>query len=203
MFKFSASGYRDLEVSLVKAMPSKQKLEEFMKHELYGLRMSIRSAYSKVGLHKRTGLLKGSIEVGQVKYLGYGVEGEVLTGQGLKYAAIQEYGGTVRARNSKFLTIPVGPMLTPAGVARESLRDVIEQRKWQTFKPKNADVILGRLAGSKGDFQVLFVLKKSVTIPSRPYVRTGLADFKEQFIKDLHELVSGSFKSGAQQKGSA
>lgn len=41
---------------------------------------------------------------------------------GVPYAAIHEFGGTVRAKASKWLTIPVGPALTPSGVARGPAR---------------------------------------------------------------------------------
>lgn len=41
---------------------------------------------------------------------------------GVPYARIQETGGVVRAVRSKWLTIPVGPALTPSGVARGPAR---------------------------------------------------------------------------------
>lgn len=37
---------------------------------------------------------------------------------GVPYARIQEMGGTVRAKNGKYLAIPIGPALTAAGVAK-------------------------------------------------------------------------------------
>ena len=43
--------------------------------------------------------------------------------QGLKYAWIQEYGGEIRPKRAKYLTIPLEAAMTPAGVLKKPARE--------------------------------------------------------------------------------
>jgi hypothetical protein len=57
-----------------------------------------------------------------------------LATSGFKYARIQEFGGEIRPKNSKFLTIPTSENLTASGQARfPSARNFISSHPGQTF----------------------------------------------------------------------
>lgn len=129
------------------------------------------------GLKRRTGRLAGSLTtvlstVGKDEKAWVGF---VLPGA--RYAGIHETGGVIRA-GSKLLAIPVGPALTPSGVAKypgpRSVPDLV-------FRPsRKGGGVLGKVTG-KGDrekFTVWYVLKKEVRIPPRlGFFRTWRAFF--------------------------
>lgn len=81
------------------------------------------------------------------------------------YAAIHHYGGVIKPKKKKFLTIPFpgGPADTKVPKRASDFED--------TFVAKG---IIFRKLG-KG-IQPLFILKKSVTIPARPYMYLEDAD---------------------------
>ncbi len=106
---------------------------------------------------------------------------------GTKYANLQEFGGTITPKNSKWLAFPSDDpeVRTPAGVALYTAREFIEAHKGETFflPGKNPNTLLllwnvpkgaktkragkGQKAPPKGEARVVFILKKSVTIPPR------------------------------------
>lgn len=79
-----------------------------------------RSADAIDGLRTRTGNLsqkftRAVISEGNTRTLALGFSG-------VPYARIHEFGGTIRPKRAKWLTIPVGPALTASGVARGPAR---------------------------------------------------------------------------------
>ncbi len=95
------------------------------------------------------GTLKDSIH--------YVVQGnQVIVGTNLKYAKIHHEGGIITPSKGKYLAIP----LTPEARVRKP-RDFTN-----TFIAKG--VIFQKVEG--GEPIALYVLKKSVTIPARPYM---------------------------------
>jgi len=122
---------------------------------------------AKLGAPIRSGRLRASIR-GRVE-MGLAGGGLGIVGSNVIYARIQELGGTVKARNVQFLTIPVGAAKTPAGVTRREARSF-----------PNTFVIQGR-SGSLVIMQrhgrgarPLFVLKRSVRLEPRPYLAPAL-----------------------------
>jgi hypothetical protein len=73
-------------------------------------------------------------------------------------AQVHEYGATIEAKG-QYLTIP-----TPAAGGR-SARDFGPE----LFKPKGKDVLA--VARGGGQIEVMFILKKSVEIPERSFIR--------------------------------
>lgn len=77
------------------------------------------------------------------------------------YAFIQEYGGTIRPKTSRYLTIPMPANLTPAGVTR--------------FKARELDNLFVLRSGGKlflarreeSGVVIYFLLKREVKIPPR------------------------------------
>lgn len=113
--------------------------------------------------------------------------------QGVPYAAIHEWGGTVRAQKGR-LAIPLDAMRMGSGAARARARDVIANPGAYgfagTFTAKN--VIFGKLGKSKTgkqkmktvgrgeqaqrqSFVPLFALKESATIPARRYISLAVS----------------------------
>lgn len=133
------------------------------------------------GRHTRTGRLRASITGSVVVKAGEWAislrAGGNESGKGsVKYARLQEKGGTVRPTKSKFLAIPVGPALTAAGVSRyASPRDVPGLVVAQT---RGGQLVL--LMGARGKVggkgrtvkagEVYFLLRRQVHVPGRPYL---------------------------------
>ena len=116
---------------------------------------------------------------------------------GTKYAAIMEFGGTVRAKSGGFLPIPLNPearnlQKNTAGGLRNAATPMHVMRtktgrlflvKHLTRKGKGVT----RLTGSK----LMFILKKSVTIQARPYLRPAEANAA------LYVKAAKAFEAGA------
>ena len=89
--------------------------------------------------------------------------------QGIKtstpYAVIQEFGGTINAID-KSLTVPVNDR---ARALRESTSDLTTLDL--DFRPSRSPDAVGYLFQ---DGELMFVLKRSVTLPARPYQRTAI-----------------------------
>ena len=122
-------------------------------------------------LSKRSGNLVAAIE-GSVRVVGSSfetIEGSI-GAPGVPYGRIHETGGTIRAKNVKFLTIPLKAALNGDGTPiMNSARD------WpNTFvaKSKAGNLIIFQKRGTT--IIPLYVLKSSVKIPARLNMRTSL-----------------------------
>ena len=98
-------------------------------------------------------------------------------GTNLEYGPIQEYGGTIRAKKGKYLAIPIGRLKgSPVG-KNLSLR-----------KTGSGTLFLVDDAG-----QAQYVLKESVAIPAKPYLRpaydTNQVKAQEAIGKVLKQLI--------------
>lgn len=116
-------------------------------------------------------------------------------GRKVRYAAIHEYGGTIRPKNSKYLAIPVGPARTASGVSRyASPRDVpgltfAQSRKGQPM------LVKAEGKGKNGAGTVYFLLRRQVRIPARPFLGPAMkkmaAALSERLPLMLVEVISG------------
>ena len=158
---------------------------------------AVAKANATTVLHVRSGRLRASIgsEV-EATPTGHDLiyRAGAQTGRGsVSYARLQELGGTVRPVSARYLAIPVGPAKTPAGVSRwASPRDAGFPLR---FVPTRSGGLLVRDTG-KGKARrsvVYYVLRASVTIPARPYLRPA-AEAAAQALPDvlLTELVRGA-----------
>jgi len=119
-----------------------------------------------------------------------------IVGPNVPYGALQHFGGTVRPKGHPYLTIPLKAALTASGpkfTAREIIANPGEGGYSGTFvatsKAGNR-IIFGRLGrtekgrqrtkkgagGERFGYVPLFVLKRSVSVPGRPYLYTALAE---------------------------
>ena len=119
----------------------------------------------------RSGRLRSSI-VSEVRKGAKGPEMALKagSGQGVRYAAQREYGGTITPVRSRYLTIPLDAALTGAGVAR-----------YPSARSVPGLFLIRSLAGNlllvqkvPGGIQPMYVLKDSVTQRAQPYLRPAL-----------------------------
>ncbi len=127
-------------------------------------------------------LIKSGKLINSIKYRTQGQKVIISAGGGLKYAAIQHQGGVIRPRKAKYLAIP----LTKAAQVK-SPRDFEN-----TYIHKG--VIFLKVDGGKDI--ALYALKKSVTLPARPYMYLTDAE-----MTDIHRILgkemlkNGTFKT--------
>lgn len=138
-----------------------------------------------------TGLLMRSIV--------YRVAGRaVQIGSNLVYAAIHQFGGTIKPKNGQFLAIPlkgVARGAKPADFQDTFVRAggdlatgktgralVMNRGRFESFTEGNQRAVIFQKT-ARG-FRPLFLLLKSVTIPVRPYVGIGPKERQE-----MHDLA--------------
>jgi len=157
-------------------------IERALKGNVSGSLLSVRSGRLRSSIGSRVDLE----EEGLVGNIGSGVR----QGERMKYANIQERGGTVRPRLSQYLTIPLDAANTAAGVARGRARDFDD-----TFiaRSKLGNLIIFQKKG-KG-ITPLFLLKKSVEIPASRY----LSITSEETLKDATATLHQSLEEGLKQ----
>jgi len=146
-------------------------------------------------LNTRTGALRRSIQQQVSGTSLKDLHASVYSAQGaganeVKYAPIQEYGGVVTAID-KYLKVPGGPYLnipiadnlTPAGVMRESAREVFNSGMGHIRKAKS-----GKWFVFKGD-KLMFVLVKSVTLKERLGMRDAAEAEIPTLLAGLREMI--------------
>lgn len=126
-------------------------------------------------------------------------------GTNLVYAGIQEYGGRIQAKKGKFLAIPVG--VDGQRAARDAKGD-IRSLNLRLVKTKNGKLLLvknlapgmkavkGGAASKYGETKILFVLKKSVYLPPRPYMRPAYAAMKPKIDANIREAIKEAITGG-------
>jgi len=132
------------------------------------------------GLSARSGHLRNSIrhtvERGQGGPEMHLSAGGRFGGNDVRYARIHELGGTIRPQRAKSLAIPLPAAKTGAGVSgRPGPRDFPDLQFMPSKNPRNVG-ILATPAGVP-----MFVLRRSVTIPARPYLRPALDQSTDGF----------------------
>jgi len=100
----------------------------------------------------------------------------VAIGTNVKYARIQQLGGTITPKRAKKLAIPASAetrnIMRKHGASVRAALGGLKSSGWRIwFREKS---IMG--VKSKGKPEVLFVRKKSVKIPARPFLKVDDAD---------------------------
>ena len=138
------------------------------------------------GLRRRTGRLAQSF-TGEVTG---GTVGTLVMryGTNVPYAEIHEFGGTVRAKRAKFLTIPLKANLTPSGVMRKSIREFAVVRFIKSKRGRRGSLIA--LCGPSADnLKPMFVLVRSVKIPARLGLRRTWVVERRRLTVDLNAAI--------------
>lgn len=94
---------------------------------------------------------------------------EAFTGTDVEYGPIHEFGGTIKPKANKYLAIPVGTY-------KDSPRN---HPKLKLRKTASGTLVLVSPNG-----QVQYVLKASVTIPARPYLRPAFDNKRQEAIDE-------------------
>jgi len=147
----------------------------------FGERMvrKIAKRLSGPALKERTGRLKGSLaheETPDTAEISAGGADDV------DYAAIHHFGGTIRPKKKKFLTIPFpgGPADQRVPMRAADFND--------TFVAKG---IIFRTIG-RDNIEPLFILKKSVKIEARPYMYEEESDIV--YLKEsIADFIAGAW----------
>jgi len=125
--------------------------------------------------------IRGRVESSTLLGASFGV-----VGSDVVYARIQELGGVVKARNAKYLTIPLAGAKTKAGIVRGGARTFSE-----TFviRSRSGNLLIMQRRG-RGVLP-LFVLKPKVEIRGSHYLERGL----EKNRAPIRELFGREVKS--------
>jgi len=142
-------------------------------------------------LHRRTGELMRSIHTQVSGNTLAELSGSVFS-KGVKYAAIQETGGTVRAKRAyrgvqggPYLNIPLSGNKTAAGVTRKTARQVF-QEGGNIIRSRRGNYIVMSSNGVP-----MFVLKKQVDIPARLGMRKAADNEVPLLMNRLREAMQG------------
>jgi hypothetical protein len=135
-------------------------IERALKWNVTGPYLNVRSGYLRASIGSKVEVVDGGLQatIGS----GAGKGGRV------RYADIQETGGTIRPVLSQYLTIPLDAAKTPSGVTRFSANDV----RYGFTKYSGSFIRNHIIVGKSGKNRItpLFVLKTSVTIPASRYM---------------------------------
>lgn len=169
----------------------------------------VQQSLSNQRLRRRSGQLatRTTVELGNITSSGGETEtlvASVVT-RNVPYAFIQEHGGTITPKKSKFLAIPLSAARTPAGGSRGDPRDF---KNTFVAKSKQGNLIIfqknnvgsrsrSKRAENRSDITPLFVLKRSVTIPASRWASGATADA----LKQLPGLLEASFDRYFEQAG--
>ena len=103
----------------------------------------------------------------------------------VQYGAIHEFGGTITPKNSKFLAIPVTRAAKYAG----SPRRFTGKLHFQLVAGG------GALVDEQGDIQ--YSLKRSVTIPARPYIRPAVDEHGDDAVNEIGDTIVALLREAA------
>lgn len=122
------------------------------------------------GLRRRTGALARSFK-SVVRGEGLRDLEAVAFSEGVPYAAIHEFGGVIKPKKARWLTIPLDYVKTKAGVPRYTAREIIANPSLGNLEStffrvtKKGNLVLFGATGK--DITPLFALKKEVRIEAR------------------------------------
>lgn len=142
---------------------------------------------------------------------GSGADAELkLFSAGLPYARTQEYGGTIRPKNKRYLTIPLPDALTPAGVLKGGARLVPRGKGYATadgdptfiFRSKRGNLLVGARA-KNGKTRLLYALRSQVNLRPRLGFRQVFETYTAPLLLSLMRAEIGGGGAGFRAAGSA
>lgn len=174
----------------------------------------VRGVQDRIGgggpLRNRTGALRGSMKF---DFVDGGKLGSIrlrCKSDGVIYARIQQFGGVIRPKNARFLTIPLDPALTSAGVARFTARQLIAANPTRTYfvRLDSGELLLvlrpdekqrRRFKSARGNGVAMFRLVRQVELPG-PKAPTKRAPSRLGFFetwRDLQPVRQASIQKAA------
>ncbi|RUM88398.1 MAG: hypothetical protein DSZ24_03780 [Thermodesulfatator sp.] len=115
-------------------------------------------------------------------------------GTNVPYARIQQLGGRVKPKKAKKLAIPAGwhtrRLMRRYGETPEKCLEGLRRAGWRIWFTDGA--IMGQPPRKRGRAKpvVLFIRKKSVTIPARPFLKIDEQD-KREILEIVREWIRG------------
>jgi phage gpG-like protein len=104
--------------------------------------------------------------------------GRAIVGTNVLYARIHENGGVLKPTNKKYLTIPVS---VAAAKMRANTKDLRTQALTFREGPNRGVAFLFRTTkGKNARSELMFVLKRSVRMPPRPFMRPAATNKNNQ-----------------------
>ena len=117
--------------------------------------------------------------------------GRAVVGTNVKYARIHEEGGVLKPTTKKYLTIPVS---VAAAKMRANTGDLRTQNLTFRQGPHRGVAFLYRTTkGKNARSELMFVLKRSVRIPPRPFMRPAARNRDNQMA--MAKAFMGGFRS--------
>jgi phage gpG-like protein len=137
--------------------------------------------------------------------------------RGIPYGAIHEFGGTITAKKAKHLWVKVDhkgkfKRLTPREFFELRRKEQTRARakttgrgggrrgkRYDIFRSKKGNLIAAEIDQLKSGNKIrpLFVLKKSVNIPARPYIQPAIAaavkDWPKLMARELRRILKSRF----------
>lgn len=136
------------------------------------------------------------------KSLGYSVTGSRLGdlelrvySAGIRYANLQEYGGTITPKNGRYLALPIGKALDRRGIPKK--RGPREYPDGFFFTSKRGNLLFGIRVGKgkKKEIQPLYLLRDSVKIPPR----FGFRKTWNELGRNRYLRVRSAFRAGVRE----
>jgi len=125
--------------------------------------------------------------------------GSLIVGTNERYARVQEYGGVLKPRTSKYLTVPANYEAAQLRANVKTLRSVPDL----DFRPGRNPGVAFLFRGKR----LMFVLKRSVRLPARPYMRPAARNqtvqgniakaFKAGFTTTVRRYFKNAVQTGA------
>jgi len=145
------------------------------------LRASIRSGARSGSRSTQAGTIEGFLRAGGPSRRGV-----------VRYARLQEFGskGPITPKKGKWLAIPTKAQKTAAGVSRGGPRTV--QGLWFHQTHPDKAYLLKRIGGKN---IALFLLRKSVVVPARPFLRPSIDEAAAKLPAALAPLLARSMKA--------
>lgn len=140
-------------------------------------------------IQTRTGALRRSFGF-ETRGEGLALELRVFSA-GVPYANVQEYGGVIRPKNKRYLTIPLDDAKTPGGALKGGAKLVQRGNKYETadgaptfiFRSKRGNLLIGSRARN-GSLRLLYTLKPSVTLKPRLGFRETFETTTRPFLEE-------------------
>ena len=178
-------------------------------------KMQIKMSLTNRELKARRGTLRGSWG-GAPHYQGRGMDrSATLRSTGVKYAAIHEFGGTIRPVHAQNLWIPTEALMMGSGAARGTPKQVMSNPQAFGFSGtfRRGQVVFGvRSRGKRGSgpsfkasiggemstITPIFHLSKLVNIPARRYISKSLARVSAKADSLTNRAIRNAIREGAQ-----
>ena len=139
-----------------------------------------------------TGNLRRSITATPAK------NGRAIVGTNVKYARVQELGGVLKPTTSKYLTIPVNVAAAKMRATTASLRT--QSLTFRKGRHPGVAFLFRTTKGKNARSELMFVLKRFVRIPARPFMRPAATSKENQsamvkaFRNGFRSVIARAFK---------